>query len=154
MSIPDYRIDNILEQFGKLDLKKRLGRGEAPETISGLEEKPGDDRRRDISDRIAEDILQRVSRLERKIDDRPGASVAGSGENGQDGPGIVGRPISPGESEFSFIVVGKDNRKRTKTIPVGNPDAFLQRLERLARRSAEKGACPPDSFSHRIDKKA
>ncbi len=132
MNVPDYQIDNILEQFGKLYLKKHLERKGKTGTSSAPAEGSVDGPRQDISRRVAADILERVAHLDQENGVHPAPLETGVRGNRRDGSKISGGVASSRESEFSFNVVGKDNRKRIRTIPVGNPDAFLERLERLA----------------------
>ncbi len=140
MNIPDYQIDNILEQFGKHYLKKHLERKGTAGASPALAKEPADGPRQNISRRVAADILERVAHLDQEDGDRPTSLETEAKGDRRDGMKISEGAISSRESEFSFIVVGKDNRKRTRTIPVGNPDAFLVRLERLARQAGQKGS--------------
>ncbi len=138
MNIRDYQIDNILEQFGKRYLKKRGIRREGAGKRSFPAQVSADGKRRDISNKVAADILERVTHLDQEEDARPTTGRRDRKKNAPPPRGVPGKANSSRESEFSFNVIGKDNRKKTKTIPVGAPDAFLERLERLGRETAEK----------------
>lgn len=136
MHIPTHQIHNVLKVYSKQLSQTRL-----LERQKALDEKPPTDKinisavakRQSIIDKVAADIVERISRsgpqddvdkeIVDKLEGEIGHHVSFKGQN---------------EGKFVFNVINGDNEKTTNAIEVGNPLFLIKRLEQLAKEAVDK----------------
>jgi len=129
MQIPSYQIHNVLNVYGK-----QLGHEEP----SSKDEKPGDvrigervelsleGRRKAIADKVASDIIARITQFGPEGDTVPETASRAEGE--------TGKPVDGHSQKDSFVfnVIDEDNQKKTREFSLEDSSFLISRMETLA----------------------
>jgi predicted HAD superfamily phosphohydrolase len=136
MLIPSYQIHNVLKVYSKqlsqtrlIERQKTLGQKQSLDKINIS----ADAKRQTIIDKVAADIVDRITRsgpqddVDQEIIDKL--------------EGEIGQSISfngQGQHQFVFNTIDENNEKTTSTLEVGNSGFLMKRLEQLAKEVVDR----------------
>lgn len=136
MLIPSHQIHNVLKVYGKqlsqtrmLERQKELDRKQPMDHVNISAEA----KRQSIIDKVAADIVDRITRSGPQDEVEKGIIDRLEGELGQS------VSFSPRrEDKFVFNVINGNNEKTTNTLEVENSMFLIKRLEQLAKEAVDK----------------
>lgn len=136
MLIPSHQIQNVLKVYGKqlsqtrmLERQKALDRKQPMDNVNISAEA----KRQSIIDKVAADIVDRITRSGPQDDVEKGIIEKLEGE--------LGKSVSFSsrrEDKFVFNVIDSNNEKTTNTLEVENSMFLIKRLEQLAKEAVDK----------------
>jgi hypothetical protein len=136
MLIPSHQIHNVLKVYGKqlsqtrmLERQKELDRKQPMDNVNISAEA----KRQSIIDKVAADIVDRITRSGPQDDVEKGIIDKLEGE--------IGESVSFNsrrEDKFVFNVINSDNQKTTNTLEIENSMFLINRLEQLAKEAVDK----------------
>jgi hypothetical protein len=136
MLIPSHQIHNVLKVYGKqlsqtrmLERQKALDRKQPMDNVNISAEA----KRQSIIDKVAADIVERITQSGPQDDVEKGIIDKLEGE--------LGKSISFSsrrEDKFVFNVIDGNNEKSTNTLEVENSTFLIKRLEQLAKEAVDK----------------
>lgn len=141
MYVPNYKMHHVLSDYTrKLGSARTTARTQvsSARTPSDKITLSPDARRQAIIEKVAERIVQRISRFgpqddtELEIVER----LTDEMENRTPGKG-------PRSGKFVYNVIDGENHKSTSSIPIQDPDFVLRRLTELAREMVDKNMVHP-----------
>jgi hypothetical protein len=136
MLIPSHQIHNVLKVYGKqlsqtrmLERQKELDRKQPMDNVNISAEA----KRQSIIDKVAADIVDRITRSGPQDDVEKGIIDKLEGE--------LGKSVSFNsrrEDKFVFNVINSNNEKTTNTLEIENSMFLIKRLEQLAKEAVDK----------------
>ena len=136
MLIPSHQIHNVLKVYSKqlsqtrmLERQKELDRTQPMDNVNISAEA----KRQSIIDKVAADIVERITQSGPQDDVEKGIIDKLEGE--------LGKSVSFNsrrEDKFVFNVINSNNEKTTSTLEVENSMFLIKRLEQLAKEAVDK----------------
>jgi hypothetical protein len=136
MLIPSHQIHNVLKVYSKqlsqtrmLERQKELDRKQPMDNVNISAEA----KRQSIIDKVAADIVERITQSGPQDDVEKGIIDKLEGE--------LGKSVSFNsrrEDKFVFNVINSNNEKTTNTLEVENSMFLIKRLEQLAKEAVDK----------------
>jgi hypothetical protein len=136
MHIPSHQIHNVLKVYSKqlsqtrmLERQRELDRKQPMDNVNISAEA----KRQSIIDKVAADIVERITQSGPQDDVEKGIIDKLEGE--------LGKSVSFNsrrEDKFVFNVINSNNEKTTNTLEVENSMFLIKRLEQLAKEAVDK----------------
>ena len=131
MFVPAYQIHNVLKVYTRQLSQPMDGAGDSAgggKPPIGKINISDEGKRQAVIDKVAADIVERISRFE---------SLAADAPTAQGDPPPAGNLPQPAPrqkpAQFTFNVIDGSNQKKTCNLPVNDSRFFSQRLEELMR---------------------
>lgn len=138
MYIPSYQIHNVLKVYTR-QLSQSTGgcgpEGEMP--LVGKINIPDEGKRQAVIDKVAADIVERISRF----GSMEAGAFPGEGEPQPEGDLEFSSPRNE-PSHFVFNVIDAGNQKKATSLPVEDSRFLSQRLEELVREAVGRKMTP------------
>jgi hypothetical protein len=140
MFVPAYQIHNVLKVYTRQLSRPMDGAGDSAgggKPPIGKINISDEGKRQAVIDKVAADIVERISRFESLAADAPTAQ-------GDPPPaGNLPRPAPRQKSaQFTFNVIDGSNQKKTCNLPVNDSSFLSRRLEELMREALGKQMTP------------
>lgn len=136
MHIPSHQIHNVLKVYSKqlsqtrmLERQKELDRKQPMDNVNISAEA----KRQSIIDKVAADIVERITGSGPQDDVEKGIVDKLEGELGQSVTFSSRR-----QDKFTFNVINGNNEKTTNTLEIENSMFLIKRLEQLAKEAVDK----------------
>lgn len=133
MFVPAYQIHNVLKAYTRQLSQPNDGTGGAKPPIGKINISD-EGKRQAVIDKVAADIVDRISRFESMPADAPSAQASP--------PNPIRPPSRWKPAQFIFNVIDASNQKKTCNLPVEDSRFLSRRLEELVREAVGKKMTP------------
>ena len=133
MFVPAYQIHNVLKAYARQLSQPNDGAGGAKPPIGKINISD-EGKRQAVIDKVAADIVDRISRFESMPADAPSAQASP--------PNPTRPPSRRKPAQFIFNVIDAGNQKKTCNLPVEDSRFLSRRLEELVREAVGKKMTP------------
>jgi hypothetical protein len=137
MYVPSYQIHNVLKVYTRQLSQTIEAAGDGEKPLAGKINIPDEGKRQAVIDKVAADIVERISRF----GSMGAGGYPGEGEPSPDGDTALS-PLQEEPARFVFNVIDGSNEKKASTLPVEDSRFLSQRLEELVREAVGKQMAP------------